>query len=946
VLSVMAETVCTMLWRVVKMAKRTIVGECITCTAGSYAADKTAGVPVARKPTVKKRAVRCLSLFLSLVMAFSMLSLSLFVSSVCAATNVDYLDENGNTQTAPSTTDLTGGAAAVTLNDTGATGGWYSVAGTITYTGVITISGDVHLILMDGCHLEALMGIRLTDSNSLTIYAQSTETSMGRLTASPPGNAAGIGGHQFGSVGETCGTIVINGGEILASGNGGAGIGGGNGGSQGGSGGIITINGGRVTATAYSGAAIGGGAGTSYSGDGGIITINGGTVVATTTLSPSTPASGAGIGGGGGGGGRGGSGGIITINGGTITATSGIGSAGIGGGMSLGNQSGGSGGTITITGGSIQATGGNTLGSGPQTGGGAGIGSGGSPGTSAPSISVGTINIGFDATIVATGGTGAGYYGSGAVIGQGGYFNNSGAGINTFASAPATQAVMAGEAATFAVSVPTTGAPPPAPDYQWKVSTDGGITFADVTGGTGGTAASYSTGSTSAAMDGSLYSCEVTVTGGNLGTGSIKISSAPASLTVITPEDYGLLFDTVSGTFYLDIDGDGTVSSGDLEYVPPAGTATWSPLNLTLTFNDFSWITSASVAFREVGGPWDRPFTLNLIGTNTITSEYLGGGYTWGMTFSVLDLVVDGSGSLTVTGGDFDSSGTAGAGLNARNITMKGGELYAYGGNGNGVSCGIEASSLMVEGGVLHGEGGNALASFGIWANDVTVLGGTLFGYGNTASWGVSMGLRLLNLIFEEGTLVMQGEDGAFDYNPWSSDPKSVTVAPSAYSYWASTALPSTAAQIKVFNGTGSGTPYAFDADHLYLAFETLIVYNVNVSAGAGGTVPAISGQYPEGHSLSITATASSGYAFDEWTATGITLANPSAAAITVVVPQGSIELVASFKVNDISDRLTDTPGTGDSSGIIYVLVAICLMALSVVTLSIYLVRLRQRECH
>ena len=39
--------------------------------------------------------------------------------------------------------------------------------------GRVTVSGDVHLILADGCKLTAGTGIEVNSGNSLTIYAQS-----------------------------------------------------------------------------------------------------------------------------------------------------------------------------------------------------------------------------------------------------------------------------------------------------------------------------------------------------------------------------------------------------------------------------------------------------------------------------------------------------------------------------------------------------------------------------------------------------------------------------------------------------------------------------------------------------------------------------------------------------------------------------------------------------
>ena len=198
----------------------------------------------------------------------------------------------------------------VDSNTTRWSSGWYVVpAGDpITIGTRVSVSGQVHLILVDGCNLTVNGGIGVSSSYSLTIYGQ--DEGSGKLTAkATDNNDAGIGGS-----GGPNGPIVINGGTVEASvynnNSNGAGIGGGGHGE----GRNITINGGTVTATAQAwGSGIGGAA---YS-KGRNITINGGTVTA------NGGQRGAGIGGGGAGigGGNNGSGKNITITGGTVTAS-------------------------------------------------------------------------------------------------------------------------------------------------------------------------------------------------------------------------------------------------------------------------------------------------------------------------------------------------------------------------------------------------------------------------------------------------------------------------------------------------------------------------------------------------------------------------------------------------------------------------------------------------
>ena len=159
--------------------------------------------------------------------------------------------------------------------------GWYVLNSTFSYGERIVISGDVKLILKDGCTLTAEQGIRINTDAKLSIYAQSEEVgTMGKLVAiETHHDKAAIGGNKNYRAGE----LFIHGGEIEAKCNDGskyaAGIGGGYGDGSGMKG--ITIYGGKVTATgAKSGAGIGGGKNNNHPGTiniyGGNITAKGG----------------------------------------------------------------------------------------------------------------------------------------------------------------------------------------------------------------------------------------------------------------------------------------------------------------------------------------------------------------------------------------------------------------------------------------------------------------------------------------------------------------------------------------------------------------------------------------------------------------------------------------------------------------------------------------------
>lgn len=91
----------------------------------------------------------------------------------------------------------------------------------------------------------------------------------------------------------------------------------------------------------------------------------------------------------------------------------------------------------------------------------------------------------------------------------------------TISTQPADAARVIPNTATFSV----TGTGTPAPTYQWQVSTNGGATWNNVTGGTGATTASYTTGATTAGMNGNQYRCVLTNTCGSA-------ISNPATLTL------------------------------------------------------------------------------------------------------------------------------------------------------------------------------------------------------------------------------------------------------------------------------------------------------------------------------------------------------------------------------------------------------------------------------
>ena len=118
---------------------------------------------------------------------------------------VPYIDADGHTQTCSNFTVL--------INTTNFDAGWYVVTEDVNYNSNLYCStGDIHLILCDGAKMtvtESGIPAIYMSSGNLTIYAQSTGSSMGQLVATAS-DADGIDAH---------GNITICGGNITVMSN-------------------------------------------------------------------------------------------------------------------------------------------------------------------------------------------------------------------------------------------------------------------------------------------------------------------------------------------------------------------------------------------------------------------------------------------------------------------------------------------------------------------------------------------------------------------------------------------------------------------------------------------------------------------------------------------------------------------------------------------------------
>ena len=92
---------------------------------------------------------------------------------------------------------------------------------------------------------------------------------------------------------------------------------------------------------------------------------------------------------------------------------------------------------------------------------------------------------------------------------------------------------------------------------------------------------------------------------------------------------------------------------------------------------------------------------------------------------------------------------------------------------------------------------------------------------------------------------------------------------------------------------------------------DGVVTHNVTVTDGTG------SGIYAVGESVTVKADApAKGKTFDKWTATGVTIANPTSSTVTFDMPDCDVVLTATYK--DIIYTVTVTGGTADKTSVTY----------------------------
>ena len=172
----------------------------------------------------RKRMGRLLAAFVVALMATLGLVLGLGLTAYAKYDPVKYLDANGKEQTCTDYSFIDDHSKTI--------GGWCVVKGKVTLDWYLDFETDTHIILCDGAELN-VEGLEPSENAdvppNLTIYAQSTGNSMGKLvsadrddgieadTLTINGGVIEAEGRSVGLTGAT--SVIINGGKVTGTGN-------------------------------------------------------------------------------------------------------------------------------------------------------------------------------------------------------------------------------------------------------------------------------------------------------------------------------------------------------------------------------------------------------------------------------------------------------------------------------------------------------------------------------------------------------------------------------------------------------------------------------------------------------------------------------------------------------------------------------------------------------
>ena len=279
------------------------------------------------------------------------------------------------------------------------------------------------------------------------------------------------------------------------------------------------------------------------------------------------------------------------------------------------------------------------------------------------------------------------------------------------------------------------------------------------------------------------------------------------------------------------------------------GSWNWAQATKTLTLNNINHTTSALTAMRM---PGDSTIVLN--GTNTIKSTSNNGTTaSYGLSLITGRLTISGSGSLTITSGDFGAQNYASYGIVTDFLTI----------SGNAAVTAI---------------GGRGLHSGGVTALNVTVSGNASLTANGGAAAVDSNGIVCEGLTINGGTVTATGQTCALRNN---------YTVPNGHRYYVNiTTAPSNDQLI------GNGTSTIIGSTHKYARIQLVPTYTLTVSKGTG------SGSYAAGDKVSINADApATGQAFDKWTGgNGGTFGNANSASTTFTMPGAAATVTATYR--------------------------------------------------
>ena len=185
--------------------------------------------------------------------------------------------------------------------------------------------------------------------------------------------------------------------------------------------------------------------------------------------------------------------------------------------------------------------------------------------------------------------------------------------------------------------------------------------------------------------------------------------------------------------------------------------------NATVTLKDVD-ITSFSDEYEQAGITVLGDAMINLEGTNTIKGN---GNYPGIYLVADGTLVIDGTGSLSVSASESGNGSGIGACTSSGNIIIKGGEITASGGEsyGAGIGCGYKGKcgDITITGGTVTATGARFGAGIGSGASgkygNITITGGTVTATGG--EWGAGIGQGDLGtcgkIIINGGTVTATG---------------------------------------------------------------------------------------------------------------------------------------------------------------------------------------------